>query len=170
MRLRNFEPKRALAHSLPGAPAGAIVAVLLGVTGCTHPGASRGEDESADSPPRLLLGATKGEALDGGASSFALESTPDLVLHATLRDATYEGKTLLVRGSDPTGAVVWSYPHVQRGTDFDAVLPVFGSAPGRKHITGAYSFQVLAPDRSVVAAATAVFRSASAVAAAQGGQ
>jgi hypothetical protein len=136
--------------------------ILAGLAGCTRSsgaGAPAVEQESPDSPVRLALGATASEALEGRTTSFVLESTPDLVLHATLRTATYEGKTLQIRGRDPQGAVVWSYPHVQTGTSFDAVLPVFGSTVARKHLAGAYSFEVLAPDRTVVAAGTASFTS-----------
>jgi hypothetical protein len=115
--------------------------------------------ESPGSPARLLLGATKDEALAGRTSSFVLESTPDLVLHADLRDATYDGKTLLIQGRSPDGAFVWRYPHLQKGTSFDAVLPVFGSPAARNHLAGAYAFEVTAPDRTVIAAGSARFAS-----------
>jgi hypothetical protein len=85
---------------------------------------------------------------------------PDLAVHATLADATYEGKTLQIRGTDPQGAVVWSYPHLQKGASFDAVLPVFGSTAARKHVTGAYSFELTAPDRTVLARGKATFTAA----------
>ncbi len=108
---------------------------------------------------RLSLGATQAQARDEGRSSFVLEETPDLALHAALPAGKYDGKTLQIRGVDPEGNVVWSYPHLQKGAAFDAVLPVFGSPAARKHVTGRYSFEVTAPDRSVVAAGSARFSS-----------
>jgi hypothetical protein len=135
-----------------------FAALALLPAGCKASGSSGG----AENPEsiHLALGATQTEARRGGTSSFVLENTPDLALHAELPVAKYDGKTLLIRGTDPAGAGVWSYPHVQKGPSFDAVLPVFGSSAARKHVTGTYSFQVLAPDRSVIASAAASFRSA----------
>lgn len=169
MMLRMCQPRNASSystHSRGGAlfSCAALVVSLTAFSACTDPSSSRksgSEGASSNSPARLLLGATQAQALEGSTSSFVLESTPDLVLHATLRDAKYDGKTLLIRGTDPQGAVIWSYPHMQKGTGtaFDAVLPVFGSPAARKHMTGRYSFEVLAPDRTVIAAASASFTS-----------
>jgi hypothetical protein len=136
----------------------AALALAVVSTGCKARGAS-GATELPEGV-RLVLGATPVEAQNAGRSSFVLENTPDLALHAELPPAKYDGKTLLIRGTDPGGSVVWNYPHIQNGPSFDAVLPVFGSSAARRHVTGTYSFQVLAPDRSVIAAATASFRSA----------
>lgn len=136
------------------------VAAAAPLVACAKRSSSDGEAESPDSPARLSFGVSPAEALEGRASSFVLEGTPDLALHATLRDSAYEGKTLQIRGTDPQGAVVWSYPHVQKGASFDAVLPVFGSAAARKHVVGTYSFQVSAPGGGVVAAGTATLVSA----------
>jgi hypothetical protein len=117
------------------------------------------ETESPGSAARLLLGATPAEARAGRAGSFVFENTPDLVLHAELRDGSYEGKTLLIQGRDPSGKIVWQYPHLQKGTSFDAVLPVFGSPAARNHVTGPYTFEVMGPDRTIVAAGSARFGS-----------
>jgi hypothetical protein len=136
----------------------AVSSVLLVPASCATPSSSTEANESAGAgPARLSVGVTEAQAREGRTSSFVLESTPDLALHATLRDSTYEGKTLLIRGLDPHGAVVWSYPHLQKGGSFDAILPVFGSPAARKHTTGSYSFEVLAPDHAVVAAGSATF-------------
>jgi hypothetical protein len=89
-----------------------------------------------------------------------LESTPDLALHASLRGDEYAGKTLLVRGYDPKGELVWSYPHVQRGAAFDMVLPVFGSSAARKHLAGQYRFEVSGAG-TIVAAGEVTFTSQS---------
>jgi hypothetical protein len=107
----------------------------------------------------LSLGATQGQALQGGTSTFVLESTPDLVLHADLPASVYENASLLIQGRNPQGAVVWSYPHLQKGDSFDAVLPVFGSPVARNHAVGTYSIQVLAPGGVVVANGGATFTS-----------
>jgi hypothetical protein len=155
MRLRVCQPRNGRIDS-----AGSLLlfaALALPVLAC-QPHGSPGVAESSG-VVLLALGATQAEARKGGTSSFVLESTPDLALHADLRDASYDGKTLLIRGTDPQGQVLWSYPHVQRGASFDAVLPVFGSAAARKHIVGTYAFEVLAPDRTVLAAGSASFRS-----------
>jgi hypothetical protein len=124
-------------------------AVLVGAVAAERPG-GRG-------PPLLWR-----IALGGPRGTFGLlrsRGTPDLAVHATLPGATYEGKTLQIRGVDPEGRVVWNYPHLQNGESFDAVLPVFGSAAARKHVTGTYSFSLLAPDRTVVAEGKASFTS-----------
>jgi hypothetical protein len=142
----------------------AVAIIALSTAACSKPsGEGVGTDQepsSSSSPVRLSFGATPGEARGDDATSFVLESTPDLVLHATLRDGSYEGKTLSIHGEDPRGSIVWSYPHVQKGASFDAVLPVFGSRAAREHLTGPYSFEVLAPDGAVIAAGKAAFRSA----------
>ncbi|HEY2517492.1 MAG TPA: hypothetical protein VGI39_41750 [Polyangiaceae bacterium] len=146
----------------------ALTALALTAAACNAPPAgSTGEanaentaSESADlRAAHLTFGATKAEALAGRTTSFALESTPDLVLHGQLTTAKYEGQTLLVRGTAPNGEVFWSYPHVAKGTAFDAVLPVFGSGAARKHLTGTYNFQVLAPDQTALASGKATFTS-----------
>ena len=140
--------------------AAGTVAVLFAA--CTPPSGSKessGAGAGLTEPARLSLGATKEQALDGLTSSFTLESTPDLVLHAALADQKYEGQVLRVLGTDAQGGVVWNYPHVQKGASVDVVLPVFGSPAARKHATGLYVFEVVAPDRTVVARGTATFTS-----------
>lgn len=131
--------------------------LALSVAACTTP--TSASESAVGSPTRLSLGVTAAQAREGGTTAFVLESTPDLALHAALPDSKYEGKTLQIRGVDPQGGVVWSYAHLQKGSAFDAVLPVFGSAAARKHTTGPYTFEVLAPDHTVVAAGGATFTS-----------
>jgi hypothetical protein len=139
--------------------AGLVALALAGCAKAPPAGELASEIDGQRSPAHLSLGATQAQARDGHASTFTFESTPDLVLHTTLSDSTWEGQTLQIRGTDPEGTVVWSYPHLQRGTSFDAVLPVFGSAAARKRLAGSYSFDVVAPDRTVVAAGSAQFTS-----------
>ena len=141
----------------------AVLAVAVGVlalplVACTTPAST--SDPAVGSPARLSLGVSAAQAREGKMTSFVLESTPDLALHAALPDAKYEGKTLQIRGVDPQGGVVWSYAHLQKGGAFDAVLPVFGSTAARKHVTGKYTFEVVAPDHTVVAEGGATFTSA----------
>jgi len=121
--------------------------------GCETPKPSPGGRPAStqmDAPVPLSFGATEGQARVGGTATFVLESTPNLLLHASLEGAQYDGQVLQIEGTDSGGAVVWRYTHLQKGASFDAVLPVFGSEVARKHKTGAYSFTVVAPDRAVV--------------------
>lgn len=145
---------RRFARSAVGA--GALVSAL---TGCAHPRSSTDSTSGGEprppaqdgSPARLSFGATAAQAADGHTSSFPLAATPDLVLHAILPGGEEDGKTLVIRGLDPQGDVVWSYPHLQRGTSFDAVIPIFGSAAARKHLAGRFRFEVTAPGGAVIA-------------------
>jgi hypothetical protein len=152
-----WQPRNGQRHS--SWRAALVVAGVLAVplAACTAPGST--SEPAVGSPARLSLGVSAAQAREGGATSFVLESTPDLALHAALPDAKYEGKTLQIRGVDPQGGVGWSYPHLQKGGAFDAILPVFGSAAARKHTTGRYTFEVVAPDHTVVAAGGATFTS-----------
>ena len=128
---------------------------------CTKPSSETREERapSSSAVARLSLGTTRAQALQGGTPTFVLESTPDLVLHADLPASVYENASLLIQGTNPGGAVVWSYPHLQKGSSFDAVLPVFGSRVAREHVAGAYSIQVLGPGRVVVESGVATFTS-----------
>jgi hypothetical protein len=147
----------------------AASAVALSLLACAPPSST----DPADSPPRtesrvrrgasparLSFGATAAQALAGQTSSFVLSATPDLVLHAPLASGEHDGETLLVRGLDPQGELAWSYPHLQKGEAFDAVLPVFGSRAAHEHTTGRFTFQVTAPNGAVVAEGQATFTSA----------
>jgi hypothetical protein len=152
--------------SSTGAAAGcycAALAILL--AGCASPSPTGGDDPASESaalrgdPARLTFGATESQARAGKTSSFSLEGTPDLVLHAALASTKYSGKTLLVRGFDPHGELAWSYPHAQQGAAFDIVLPVFGSPAARRHVAGAYRFEVTAPDATILAKGSATLTS-----------
>jgi hypothetical protein len=150
-----FRTPRTLARSL------GWWALLSLAVACTK-SSSDGRAESAPratAVARLSLGATRAEALRGDVSTFAFESTPDLALHADLPKPLEQGTQVLIQGTDPLGVVVWSYPHVQRGASFDAVLPVFGSAAARNHAPGEYLIQVLGPGHAVVASGVATFTS-----------
>lgn len=140
--------------------------LALAAAGCASPSSSTESTDSngseltaATESPRLTFGATAAQALEGKTSSFSLTATPDLVLHAELSSAAYEGKTMVLRGVDPQGRLAWSYPHLQTGRSFDAVIPVFGSRAARSHAAGVYKFQVTAPDGALAAQGKVTFTS-----------
>ena len=95
--------------------------------------------------PRISFGTTTSDATAGQTTSFALESTPDLVLHATLPTDSYEGQTLTIRGESPGSVVVWAHPRIQKGRSLDVALRVVGLTAARRHLTGRYTFDVTAP-------------------------
>jgi hypothetical protein len=140
-----------------------FLALLCALAACNAPTTPE-ESPSTDVAPlrgvaRLTFGTTTAQARAGRTSSFALDKAPDLVLHAQLLTTKYEGQTLLLRGKAPSGEIVWSYPQLVKGTSFDAVIPVFGSPAARKHITGLYTFQLTAPDQSLLASGTVTLTS-----------
>jgi len=151
-----------MTRSLSQTGASAALLLLLAACTATPPPAETGstpEAVAAREPARLFFGATEAEAREGRRSAFVLEATPDLVLHAELPGAKYEGQTLLVRGTAPGGLVAWSFPHVQRGRSIDVVLRVLGSAAAQRHLGGVYAVRVTAPDGAVLAEGAATLAS-----------
>ncbi|HEY2513122.1 MAG TPA: hypothetical protein VGI39_19775 [Polyangiaceae bacterium] len=128
--------------------------------GSSRPDAqSRTEAPSAAAPVRIAFAATTEDARKGGAGSFVLEDTHDLVLHADLANDAHEGETLLVRGTAPNGLLVWSHPRVQKGRALDVAIHMLGSPAAQKHLVGQYTFRVTAPDGTVVAEGAPQFTS-----------
>jgi hypothetical protein len=128
---------------------------------CAKPGSDSASSSLAAGAAPISFGATSAQALAGGTSSFVLEATPDLALHAALPATQYAGQRLTVRGLDPEGHTVWNYPHLY-ASSFDVILPVFGSEAGRKRISGTYTFEVTAPDGAVLAKGQATLTSSGA--------